>query len=91
MQQAVAEVVLNRMFSRNYPDTIYKVIYYSELQRAAKEMAYAHEQTPEVRDAVQAAVYGPYVLPEDVFFYSVWTKGQDLWGELDDIKFYKTS
>ena len=90
VQQAVAEVVLNRMYSPDYPYTIQKVINRSELHRAAKSMPYVTDPSPETRAAVEAAVYGPYVLPEDIFFYSAWTEGQDLWGQLGDIRFYKT-
>ncbi len=93
VQQAVAEVVLNRMVSKDHPktNTVYKVIYATELQRAVKDMAYAHDQTPEARAAVEAAVYGPYVLPEDICFYSAWTKGNEEWGKLGSYTFYKTS
>ena len=93
VQQAVAEVVLNRMVSKDHPktNTIYKVIHATELQRAVKDMAYAHEQPPETRAAVEAAVYGPYVLPEDICFYSAWTKGQEEWGKLGSYTFYKSS
>ena len=90
VQQAVAEVVLNRMMSDKYGSTVYKVIYDSELQRATKNMAYAHESSPETQAAVEAAVYGPYVLPEDVCFYSPWTKGTEEWGKLGSFTFYKT-
>lgn len=89
-QQAVAEVVLNRMYSPDYPFTVQKVIGKSELHRATSSMKQIRELDPEVRAAVEAAVYGPYVLPEDICFYSRWTEGQDLWGDLDGIKFYKT-
>ena len=89
-QQAVAEVVLNRMYSPDYPFTVQKVIGKSELYRSSKAMTQVRELSPEIRAAVDAAVYGPYILPEDIFFYSRWTEGQDLWGELDGIKFYKT-
>jgi hypothetical protein len=89
-QQAVAEVVLNRMYSFDYPFTVQKVIGKSELHRATSAMAKIRELDPDTRSAVEAAVYGPYVLPVDICFYSPWTEGQDLWGELDEIKFYKT-
>ena len=89
-QQAVAEVVLNRMYSPDYPFTVQKVIVRSELYPATQSMKHIRELSPDTRAAVEAAVYGPYILPEDICFYSCWTKGQDLWGELDGIKFYRT-
>lgn len=90
VQQAVAEVVLNRMYSDDYPYTIQKVINRSELHRAAKTMSQIPNPDPEIRTLVEAAVYGPYILPEDICFYSRWTEGQELWGELDGMKFYQS-
>ena len=89
-QQAVAEVVLNRMYSPDYPYTVQKAIGQSELHRAASAMSRIPDPDPDLRAVVEAAVYGPYILPEDIFFYSAWTEGQDLWGQLEGIKFYKT-
>ena len=90
VQQAVAEVVLNRMYSDDYPYTIETVIRRSELYRAVSSMSQIRELDPDTRAAVDAAVYGPYILPEDICFYSRWTEGQELWGDLDGMKFYKS-
>ena len=90
VQQAVAEVVLNRMYSDDYPYTIDKVIHQSELYRAVKSMTQIRELDPQTRAAVEAAVYGPYILPEDICFYSRWTEGQELWGDLEGMRFYKS-
>ena len=90
VQQAVAEVVLNRLICDKYPNTVREVIYNSELSRAVKTMARWGEENFDPYMAVDAAMYGPYVLPEDVYFYSVWEEGDEYWGQLGSYKFYKT-
>lgn len=90
-KQAVAEVVLNRMMSGAYPDTVHKVIYQTEFHRAVNTMKYVEEPGQEQYMAVDAAMYGPYVLPEDICFYSAWQKGTEVWGQLGSYSFYKKS
>lgn len=89
VQQAVAEVVLNRMMSDKYPNTIRDIIYGTEFSRAAKTMAKWGEENFDPYMAVDAAMYGPYVLPEDICFYSIWEEGEGYWGQLGSYKFYK--
>ena len=88
-RQAVAEVVLNRIMSPNYPSTLRKAIMDTELFRAENSMKYVKEPDLECYMAVDAAMYGPYILPEDICFYSAWAKGQDPWGQLGSFTFYK--
>lgn len=48
------------------------------------------EQTqPELAQyrAVTAAMYGPYQLPIDVYYYSRWETGGQVWGTLEDLVF----
>ena len=87
-KQAVAEVVLNRMISPDYPYPMRKVISQTEMHRALKAMAYVKEPDSETCAAVEAAMYGPYILPENVCFYSAWEEGEDLWGQLGSYRFY---
>ncbi len=89
VQQAVAEVVLNRVVSPEYPNTVRDVIYQTEFYRAAGAMARLGELPPEAYWAVDAAMYGPYILPEDVCFYSAWEKGKEPWGQLGSFTFTK--
>jgi len=89
VQQAVAEVVLNRLVAEDYPNTVRDVIYQTELSRAVKTMARWGEENFDPYMAVDAAMYGPYILPEDICFYSQWEKGEEEWGTLGSYTFYR--
>lgn len=89
VKQAMVEVVLNRVVSPDYPDTVRDVIYKSELYRAVSAMSRVDEPGLEQYIAVNAAMYGPYILPEDVCFYAMWEKGKEVWGEIGDYTFAK--
>jgi hypothetical protein len=39
--------------------------------------------------AVDTAMYGPYILPQDICFYSAWEKGKEPWGQLGSFTFTK--
>ena len=39
--------------------------------------------------AVNTAMYGPYILPADICFYSEWEQGQEVWGQLGKYTFAK--
>lgn len=89
VKQAVAEVVLNRVMSDKYPNTVRKAINQTEFYRAAPAMKAVGEPGLDQYIAVDAAMYGPYVLPEDICFYSAWEKGKEEWGKLGSFTFYK--
>ena len=89
VKQAVAEVVLNRLISGKYPNTVRTVIQKTEFFRAVDAMAQVDEPGLEQYLAVDTAMYGPYILPEDICFYSQWEKGEGEWGTLGSYTFYK--
>lgn len=89
VQRAVAEVVLNRVMSADYPNTVQEVIYQTEFYRAASAMGKIDEPDQEQYLAVDTAMYGPYILPEDVCFYSAWEQGEEEWGKLGSFTFCK--
>lgn len=89
VQQAVVEVVLNRVVSPDYPDTVQGVLKNTELYRAVEKMARIQEPKMEQYLAVDAAMYGNYILPEDICFYSDWEKGEEIWGQLGKYTFAK--
>lgn len=89
VQQAVAEVVLNRLISDQYPNTVRDVIYQTEFYRAVNTMSKWGEENFDPYIAVNTAMYGPYVLPEDICFYSEWEKGTDEWGKLGSYVFFR--
>ncbi len=90
VKQAVAEVVLNRLMSDKYPSTVRDVIWKTEFYRSTAVMSRIGEPGLEPYLAVDAAMYGPYVLPENICFYSQWEKGEEEWGKLGSYTFYKT-
>jgi hypothetical protein len=89
VKQAVAEVVLNRLMSEKYPSTVRAVIHKTEFYRAVDAMSRIDEPGLEQYIAVDTAMYGPYILPEDICFYSQWEKGEEEWGKLGSYTFYK--
>lgn len=89
VKQAVAEVVLNRVISPDYPNTVHDAIYQTEFYRAVETMKHTGEPGLDQYIAVDAAMYGPYVLPEDICFYSAWEKGKEEWGQLGSFTFTK--
>lgn len=80
-QQAVAEVVLNRIASDNFPDTLNAVIYADGQFRSVPYLA---EATPEQAqfDAIEHAVYGPNVLPEGVVHFATYPTNGRIWGQI---------
>lgn len=89
VQQAVAEVVLNRLVSDRYPNTVRDVIYQTEFYRAVNTMSKWGEENFDPYIAVNTAMYGPYILPADICFYSDWENGQKVWGQLGKYTFAK--
>lgn len=89
VQQAVAEVVLNRVVSPDYPNTVRDVIYQTEFYRAVDAMKRMEEPAQEAYLAVDTAMYGPYILPEDICFFSLWEQGKEQWGKLGSFTFAK--
>ena len=80
-QQAVAEVVLNRMASPNFGDTLKSVIY---AEGQFRSVPYLEDATPYQAqyDAIEAAIYGPYVLPENVMHFATYPTNNNVWGKI---------
>lgn len=68
-QQAVAEVVLNRVRSDRFPGTVQDVIYAEGQFRSVDKLEDAKPWQAQW-EAVEKAVYGPYVLPEGVVHFA---------------------
>lgn len=83
VQQAVLEVLLNRLVSQDYPNMVHSVIYSSEMYR---NMDYADPGMPQYR-AVTAAMYGPYQLPIDVYSYAPEPAYGNIWGTIGSYTF----
>ena len=80
-QQAVAEVVLNRLVSDNFADTLNGVIYAENQFRSAKFLKEAQPYQLQY-EAVENALYGPYILPEDVYYFATTAKTNKVWGRI---------
>lgn len=86
VQQAVLEVILNRLVSDEYPNTVDKVLWWSETFGSVYYLQNAKPDLPQYR-AVTAAMYGPYVLPRDVLYYAPWQIGGEVWGQVGEYWF----
>lgn len=86
VQQAIAEVILNRVFSDQFPNTIRDVVYKGEYYQLTEKMKYADPQD-EQYDAIYMATYGKYLLPEDVFYFSKWETNGETWGTIGPYTF----
>ena len=80
-QQAVAEVVLNRMMSDNFPDNLHDVIYGEGQFRSVPYLEKAEPYQTQY-DAIESALYGPYVLPTDVFYFATEATNSNVWGRI---------
>lgn len=80
-QQAVAEVILNRLAMQDFPNTLNGVIYADGQFRS---VPYLSDATPEQAqyDAIDHAIYGPYVLPEGVVHFATYETNPNVWGKI---------
>ena len=73
-QQAVAEVVFNRVIADNFPGTVNDVLHQGEgtavPQFSTIRLLGTADPLQEQYDAINAALYGPSILPVDVVFFS---------------------
>lgn len=80
-QQAVAEVVLNRIMSTAFPDTLEEVIYQKGQFTTAKNVGKA-APTETQYQAIFSALTGPNVLPVDVVFFATTAENDNVWGTI---------
>ena len=80
-QQAVAEVVLNRMASANYPDSLKGVLYAENQFRSIPFLDEAEPYQAQY-EAIERAIYGPYILPENVTHFATYAVNDHVWGSI---------
>ena len=80
-QQAVAEVILNRLVSDDFPDTVRGVVYAENQFRSAKFLDTAKPYQLQY-EMVENALYGPYVLSDDVYYFATTPKTEKIWGKI---------
>lgn len=87
-QQAVAEVVLNRVIRQDFPDSVHEVLHQGEgtavPQFSTIGLLSAAEPGQAQYDAIDAALYGPSILPVDVVFFSRNGENDRVWGTIGD-------
>lgn len=80
-QQAIAEVILNRIVADNFPNTANDVIF-ADGQFLAANKLYLSDPTHIQYEAVERALFGPYVLDGDVVFFSQYAVNDNVWGTI---------
>lgn len=80
-QQAVAEVVFNRMMSDGFPDKLRDVIYGEGQFRSVPYLDDAEPGQAQYQ-AIERAMYGPYVLPTDVTYFARYEVNNNVWGTI---------
>ena len=80
-QQAIAEVVINRVAADNFPGNIHDVLYAPDQFKAIANI-YAAKPTHVQYEAIRRAMYGPHVVPEDVVFFSTGAVNGNVWGTI---------
>lgn len=80
-QQAIAEVVLNRLVSGEFQSSIKSVIY---AENQFRSTAFLEDATPNSiqYEAIERALEGPYVLPIDVVFFATYPINDNVWGRI---------
>jgi len=80
-QQAVAEVVLNRLASGRFQSSVHNVIH-APGQFASVSRLHKAEPDYTQYKAIEQAQYGPYVLDEDVVFFGKFKMNDNFWGQI---------
>lgn len=81
-QRAVAEVVFNRMMSDDFKtDTVRGTIMAENQFRTVDFLDQAKPGELQYK-AIDRALSGPYVLPEDVFFFASYPVNKNVWGRI---------
>ena len=85
-QQAIAEVVLNRVAADNFPSNVHDVLYAPDQFKAITQI-YAAKPTHVQYEAIRRAQYGPYVTDEDVVFFGTYVTNDNVWGTIGNHTF----
>lgn len=87
-QQAVVEVVFNRVLHSAFPDTVHDVLHQGENssvpQFSTIYMIDRATPTQAQYDAIDGALYGDTILDADVVFFSRGGENSRVWGQIGD-------
>lgn len=81
-QQAVAEVVLNRLVSGRFGDSLEELIYGEGQFRSSPFLGEAEAWQAQY-EALDAALEGPNILPMDVMYFATYPENEQVWGQID--------
>lgn len=85
-QQAIAEVILNRLVADNFQSSVRNIIY-AEGQFKSADRLYLAKPTHTQYEAIERALNGPYVLPIDVVFFATYKVNDNVWGTIGNHTF----
>lgn len=80
-QQAVAEVVLNRLVSGKFGSTLEEVIYGEGQFRSTPFLGEAEAWQAQY-EALDAALSGPNILPMNVMYFATYPENEQVWGRI---------
>lgn len=80
-QQAIAEIILNRLVSDDFPDTIRDIIYAADQFSTTKFLDEAEPGQIQYK-AIQCALTRENVLPIDVYFFGRYPANKNVWGTI---------
>lgn len=80
-QQAVAEVLLNRFAVDTSARNVAEIIY-GEGQFRSVDFLDTARPTQAQYDAIERAIWGPYVLPKDVYYFATYETNSNVWGTI---------
>lgn len=80
-QQAVAEVLLNRFAADTSARNVAEIIY-GEGQFRSVDFLDDARPTQAQYDAIERAIWGPYVLPKDVYYFATYETNSNVWGTI---------
>ncbi|MCD8376768.1 MAG: cell wall hydrolase [Oscillospiraceae bacterium] len=80
-QQAIAEVIFNRLLSDSFPDTVQEIIF-QEGQFASVALLDTADPGPEQYAALLGALEGERVLPTNVVYFSRDGENSSVWGQI---------
>lgn len=80
-QQAIAEVILNRLASHRFPNNVRSIIYAPDQFAGAENMDMT-EPTYSQYKAIERAMYGPYILPDNAVYFAKFAVNKNVWGTI---------
>lgn len=80
-QQAIAEVILNRLHQGGFGKTIHGIIH-AEGQFEAVNRIHLAKPTYSQYKAIENALYGPYILPQDVYYFAKFMMNENVWDKI---------